>query len=83
MELPIWLETGWIRIRTFARTAVRIAGLGILFLGIYNMFGAAMLDMPAVAPYRYWGLVRVGEASAYYIGDAVVMALGAAIAWFV
>jgi len=83
METPIWLEVGWIRLRSLLRTLVRLFGVGVVLLGIWNMFGAAMLDMNAVAPYRIWGLVRVGEMSAYYIGDALLMMAGAAIAWFV
>jgi len=82
MELPIWLETLGIRSRAYLRTVLRLLGVGILFLGVFNMFGAAMLDMQAIAPYRQWGLVGVRGAGTYWIGDSLVMCFGAAIAWF-
>jgi hypothetical protein len=47
------------------------------------MFGAPILEMATVAPYRQFGIVYVGQTSGYFLGDVLIMALGASIAWFV
>jgi len=83
MDIRIRMETLGIRFRSLFKTLVRIAGIGLVLLGVYNMFLVGLLDMSVIAPYRQWGLIFTGKQSAYYLGDVLVMAVGAIIAWFV
>lgn len=83
MDIRIRMETLGIRFRSLLKTLVRLAGIGLVLLGVYNMFLVGLLDVGVIAPYRQWGLIFTGNQSAYYLGDVLVMAVGAIIAWFV
>jgi len=83
MDIRIRLETLGIRFRSLIKTFVRLCGIGLVLLGVYNMFLTGLFDMSVIAPYRQWGLVFTGNESAYYLGDVLVMAFGAVLAWFV
>jgi len=82
MTLPIWAETKMIKLRSFLRFLIALAGVGLVLLGVYNMFVTQLIDAPVIAPYRQWGVIAVDRTSGYYLGDVLIIAVGAVIAWF-
>jgi hypothetical protein len=83
-ETPLWARLAYIRGRTVAKTLLRLCGIGLVLLGAFNMFAAPALDVAAVAPYRAFGLVDAArDGTVFYLGDVLVMGVGAAVAWFV
>jgi len=84
METPLWMERLVIKSRSLVKTTIRLLGIALICLGVFNMFLGPLFDYAAVAPYRLWGPVYPygPTRGGYYIGDALVMCVGAAIAWF-
>lgn len=81
--VKIRLETTYIRSRAWVGLLVTLGGIGIVLLGAYNMFAAPLLGMETFAPYRIFGVRQTStDSGAYFLGDAIIMCVGAAIAWF-
>lgn len=75
------LEVAKIKARTYFRTLVRLAGLALILLGAYNLLLSPFYG--TVSPgYRQLGFVMLQEGSGYWIGDMVLIGLGAVVAWF-
>lgn len=82
-KLRIGLQVRLLRTKTKLKSLVRLLGVGLLFLGIFNMFVAPLVSVEPFAPYRIFGVVFASETSGYYIGDVLLIAAGAILAWFV
>lgn len=82
ISTPIWLETLYIRLRTSVSTLLRLVGVVLIAFGAYNMFVVGLENAAVDAAHRQIAVMRVSEYGVYYVGDVVVMAIGAALAWF-
>lgn len=82
-RLKVTAETYYVRFRTIFKTGVRLFGLGLVLLGVYNMFLVPLFGFQAVAPYRLFAPVINPWRGGYFLGDAIMIGIGAAIAWFV
>lgn len=74
-------EPYYIRARAWLRLLIGAAGLGLLFLGMHNMFVPVLFDAEAVRFYEQGWLV-VFDRGAFYIEDIAAMAIGAVLAWW-
>jgi hypothetical protein len=74
-------EPYYIRAQSWLRLLVGIAGLGLLLLGIYNMFAPLLLDVTALRFYEQGWFVAF-DRGAFFFEDIVVMAVGAVVAWW-
>lgn len=83
VQPPIWAEVYWIRTRSWLQLLLQMGGVFLVLLGTYNMFVVPLSDLVAFAPYRMWGVVVMADQGSYYLGDVLVMCIGAVIAWFV
>ncbi|WP_340098569.1 hypothetical protein [Salinibaculum salinum] len=73
-----------IRLRSTTRTAIRLAGIGLVLLAAYNALLTPLYDVPVVGFYRVTETAALTETPAYvYVEDVAAAMLGAAIAWFV
>jgi len=72
-------EVALIRARHSIKSLLRIAGILLVLLGAFNMFGTRLLDVEPVAPYRIFGVEVLQNGYGYYLGDAFVICLGLAI----
>jgi len=62
---------------------VQLAGLALVLLAAHNLLFAQMLNTPVWAPYRIFGAVYSSQKEvAFFVGDVVAMAVGAAIVWW-
>jgi hypothetical protein len=79
------LEIVGIRARAHAKNLVRLLGLLAVLLGFYHLFVPFVgPSLPTWAPWRVFGLTaNVASGAIYHIGDVVVIAVGAIVAWFV
>lgn len=75
-------EPYYIRVRAWLRLLIAVAGLAILLLGMYNMFGPLLLEREPWRVYQQGWLV-VFDRGAFFVEDIVVMAVGAALAYWV
>lgn len=74
-------EPYYIRVRSWLRLLVGALGLGLLLLGIYNMFAPLLFDVAAVRFYEQGWLVAFDRGT-FYAEDIAVMAIGAVLAWW-
>jgi len=81
-RLRVRFETIYIRSRTWFKTVIRLLGLALVLLGVYNMFLVPLFELQTVAPYRIFGPTMNPWEGGYYLGDALIICIGAAIAWF-
>jgi len=64
------------------RLILQIAGIALLLLGAYNLMIVPVLQTELWAPYRMFGAVYSSkEEVGFYLGDFVVMAVGAIVVW--
>lgn len=77
-------EVVGIRLRSTTRTAIRLAGIGLVLLAAYNALLTPLYDGPVVGFYRVTETAALTETLAYiYVEDVATAMLGAAIAWFI
>jgi len=69
-----------LRAKTYLRFLTGIVGIALVSLGAFNMLVAPVVNLTPLAPYRGIGVV-VFERGAYYLGDILVIAVGAVLAW--
>jgi hypothetical protein len=84
MDLDRWrvqFETFYIRFRTFIKTGVRLAGVGVVLLGAFNLLSFVSTVTPIFTGYRTFGISLFGPAGSYY-ADVLLVLIGSAIAWF-
>ncbi|WP_302082092.1 AN1-type zinc finger domain-containing protein [Salinibaculum rarum] len=73
-----------IRLRSATRTAIRLAGIGLVVLAAYNALLTPLYDTPVVGFYRVAETAVLTETFAYvYVEDVAAAMVGAAVAWFV
>jgi hypothetical protein len=71
------------RAKAKMRLALQLAGLLAVALGAYNLLAAPVMQTELWAPYRVFGAVYSSqEEVAFFVGDFVAMAAGAAIVWW-
>lgn len=74
-------ETGYIRIRTLARTVLQVTGVALVLLGAYNYWLAGV--QPGFAPYYpLWDLLLDGTLAHRAFSHIAAMGVGACMAWF-
>jgi hypothetical protein len=72
-----------VKARARLRLLLQIAGIGLVFLGAYNLLIASAAGFEVFAPYRIGIVAGGGEGNAiFFFSDVVVMAVGAAITWW-
>jgi len=81
-RLKVSLEVFYLRSKGWTRTGIRLLGIALVLLGAYNLLAAPVLQAQPIAPYRELGLV-IFRRGAYYLGDMLIMAVGAILTWFV
>lgn len=71
------------RAKAKLRLILQIAGIALVILSAYNLLIAPAMQTELWAPYRMFGSVYSSkEEVGFYIGDFVLMAVGAAIVWW-
>jgi hypothetical protein len=82
-RLAIHAEVAWIRARGWLRVGLRLAGLALVFLALFNMAGPLFSTHSAIAPYRVPIASALSlTAGAVYITDLIVLGVGLAVAWW-
>lgn len=69
-----------IRMKTIGRSVLQLGGIALVLLGMYNLFGPAIIGLEPWAPYRIPKMVAT-ENGVIFAGDVIVIGAGAAIAW--
>ena len=78
------LEVVGLKARVYAKTAIRLLGLVAVLVGTYHLLGP-LIDptLPTWAPWRVIGVTaNAGSGGVYYLGDVLVIAVGAIVTWF-
>lgn len=83
-SLRLEIEILSIRAKTKIRNGVRLLGLGLVLLGFYNGLIAPIAGTGFFAPHRVFGFFVVGQGHGIvFLGDALIVAVGAVLVWFV
>jgi hypothetical protein len=80
-RVAVTAEIYHIRTKSWLRFSVAVAGLILVFLGVYNMFAPLLFDVNAFRFYRFATPV-VFDRGAFYFEDIAAMAVGAVMAWW-
>lgn len=77
------IEIAWIRVRAHAHTGLRVVGIALVLLAVFNMYGVAFTDHTAFAPYRPFvtDALELGFLTAY-VADLLVLGVGLILAWW-
>jgi hypothetical protein len=71
------------RAKAKLRLILQITGIALVILAAYNLLVAPAMQTELWAPYRVFGAVYSSqEEVAFFVGDFVAMAAGAAIVWW-
>jgi|GEM_PF-2283130 len=82
-RLAIDAEVIWVRTRGWLRVCLRLFGLGLVILAIYNLVGPAFSRYGAVAPYRAPVVSVLSlDTGAAYIADVLVLGVGLVVSWW-
>jgi len=82
-RLAVTGEVAWIRARGWLRVGVRLIGLALVFLALFNLVGPAFTSHTAVAPYRAPIVSTLSlNASSAFITDLLVLGVGLVMAWW-
>lgn len=91
VDLTISFEAIYISIKSYVRMLIAMAGLGIVFIGCYNLFGPLVIGseylvdahhvMEPVAYQRQNSPIK-NDYYLIYISDLLCIAVGGLIAWF-
>jgi hypothetical protein len=78
------LKVFGLRARVYARTAIRLLGLIAVLIGTYHLlFSFIDPSLPTWAPWRVIGVTASPDSGGiYYLGDVLVIAVGAIVTWF-
>jgi len=74
-------EVAWIRIRSKLRVGLRAAGLLLVLLAIFNVFGPVVAEVAPVAPYRA-PLTDLASLRSPLYADLIVLTIGLVVAWW-
>ena len=82
-RFAVTAEVAWIRVRGWLRVGLRLLGLGLVFLALFNLAGPLLSTHSAFAPYRD-PLVSVLslEAGAAFVADVLLLGVGLIVAWW-
>jgi len=76
-------EIAWVRIRGWLHVSLRVIGLGLVCLAIWNLLGPAVSEYGAIAPYREPISVGLGlTQGSRYVADLLVLGIGLVVAWW-
>lgn len=81
-RLRLSAHVTWVRTRSLGRTLIRAAAIGVVLLGMFNMFGPAAVGVEAVRPYPTIRPLAT-ETGLIFFGDVVAIGGGAIVAWIV
>jgi len=72
-----------LRLRTggFLRTGIRLLGIGLVLLVVFNVFGH-VIELDALELYPRTERIINGDETDVFLADPVVAAIGAAVAYF-
>lgn len=85
-KIKTWLHRLYIGAEVFLirnRNIMRLIGIALVIWGSYNLLFAPLMGREVYAPYRAFGMIiQADTMKGFFIGDVLVICLGAVIAWF-
>lgn len=77
------IEIAWIRVRAHAHTGLRLVGVALVLLAVFNMYGVYLTEHTAFAPYRPFITDALGiDFLTAYVADLLVLGVGLVFAWW-
>jgi len=84
--LSLWGRLSGLYLGTFTRTLLRALGVIAVLVAGYHLLIPLFVDVPTWTPWRQFGLIWVIGGSTtnqpMFVGDLLVIAIGAIVAWF-